>query len=277
MKKILFAAIGMLAGAIMHTTQANAQTVEKPFQPGKKGELYLSWGYNKEWYTASTIHVSQPSLGNNYKFVKVYAADKPGWNEGIFNKAISIPQYNYRVGYFFKDNWAFEINFDHTKYQVKPDQLLHIQGTMNNAPVDKYVPNNDPQVLKYQLNNGANFLLFNIVHRKQLSNFNTNWFNLALLLKGGVGIVIPHVENTIYDQPNDAGFQFGGFAIGGEAAFRATFFKYGFLEYCNKLVGAKYYNLKVYEGRAKQVFGCYEMIANIGASIPLSRQSHKHS
>lgn len=271
MNKCLLAAIGMLAGLTMHTPQATAQnsTLSKQFQPGKKGEFYASWGYNKEWYTASSIHVKQPSLGNDYKFVKVLATDKPGWNEGIFNKAISIPQYNYRVGYFFKDNWAFEINFDHTKYQVKPDQLLHIKGTIDNKPVDDFEPNTDHRILAYQLNNGANFLLFNLVHRKQLTNFNTNWFNLSLLLKGGVGIVIPHVENTIYGESNDAGFQFGGFAIGGEAAVRATLFKYGFLEYCNKLVGARYYNLKVHEGRASQTFGCYEMIANIGVSFPI--------
>jgi hypothetical protein len=273
MKKVLFAALGMLAAMTMHTTQVTAQnnsSLSKEFQPGKRGEFYFSWGYNKEWYTASSIHVKQPSLGNDYSFVKVLATDKPGWDDGLFTKAISIPQYNYRVGYFFKDNWAFEINFDHTKYQVKPDQLLHVKGLVNNVQKDYYVPNNDPQHLYYQLNNGANFLLFNLVHRKQLSNFNSKWFNLSLLLKGGVGVVIPHVENSIFGQENDAGFQFGGFAIGGEAAVRATFFKYGFLEYCNKLVGAKYYNLKVYEGRAKQTFGCYEMIANIGASFPIA-------
>lgn len=255
----------------MCVSQVSAQSQEKLFQPGKKGELYGSWGYNKEWYTASSIHVKQPSLGNDYKFVKVQATDKPGWNEGIFNKAISIPQYNYRVGYFFKDNWAFEINFDHTKYQVKPDQLLHVQGIQGGAPVDKYESNLDHAVLAYQLNNGANFLLFNIVHRKQISNFNAKWFNLSLYLKAGAGVVIPHVQNTIYGKDNDDGFQFGGFCIGGEAAVRATFFKYGFIEYCNKLVGAHYYNLKVFEGRAKQTFGCYEMIANIGFSVPLKK------
>lgn len=274
MNKVLFAAIGMLAGLLhTNTTQAQNKSLSDQFQPGKKGEFYLSWGYNKEWYTSSSIHVKQPSLGNDYKFEKVLATDKPGWNDGLFTKAISIPQYNYRVGYFFKDNWAFEINFDHTKYQVKSDQLLHVKGTMDNQPVDKFIANNvNPQTLTYQLNNGANFLLFNLVHRKQLSNFNSKWFNLSLLLKGGVGIVVPHVENTIFEQSNDAGFQFGGFAIGGEAAVRATFFKYGFIEYCNKLVGAHYYNLKVYEGRAKQTFGCYEMIANIGASFPIAHK-----
>lgn len=271
MKKTVLAALFTMAAAVMCSEKVSAQSQANLFQPGKKGEIYGSWGYNKEWYTASSIHVSQPSLGNDYTFKKVYAADKPGWNTGIFNKALSIPQYNYRLGYFFKDNWAFEVNFDHTKYQVKPDQLLHVVGTQNNQHVDYYIANNDPQVLAYQLNNGANFLLFNIVHRKQLSNFHQKWFNLSLYLKAGAGIVIPHVQNTIFGQDNDQGFQFGGFCIGGEAAVRATFFKYGFLEYTNKLVGAHYYNLEVYQGKAKQTFGCYEMILNVGVAVPLKK------
>ncbi|BAV09052.1 hypothetical protein SAMN05421788_101499 [Filimonas lacunae] len=273
MKKTVKVAFAILAVAVMFTAQVQAQSQEKYFQPGKKGEFYGSWGYNKEWYTASSIHVKQPGLNNDFTFVRVQAKDKPGWDENIFKQAISIPQYNYRVGYWFKDNWAFEVNFDHTKYQVKQDQLLHVKGTIDGKHVDEYRRNDDlanPQ-LQYQLNNGANFLLFNLVHRKQISNFHQKWFNLSLLLKGGVGVVIPHVQNTIFGQDNDQGFQFGGFCIGGEAAVRATFFKYGYLEFCNKLVGAHYYNLKVYQGRAKQTFGCYEMIANIGFSVPLKK------
>ena len=66
----------------------------------RKGEFYFSWGYNKEWYTNSTIKISQPSLANHYKLVNVKGHDHPGWDEGLFGKAISIPQYNYRLGLF---------------------------------------------------------------------------------------------------------------------------------------------------------------------------------
>lgn len=237
---------------------------------GKKGELYLSWGYNKEWYTPSNLHISQPSLGNDYTIRNIYAHDHPGWNQGLFNRAFTIPQYNYRLGYFFKDNWAIEANFDHTKYVVADNQLLHAQGQMDGRAVDTFI-NNRSGFLKYQLNNGANFLLFNLVHRKHLTSFDKDWFDASLLMKGGVGIVIPHVQNTVDGNDNKKGFQFGGFDLGFEAAIRATFFRYAYLEFSNKVLAAQYYNLRVYQGNAKQFFGCYEMILSIGASIPLKK------
>lgn len=242
---------------------------------GKKGQLYFSWGYNKEWYTLSNIHVRQESLGNDYTFRNVIGKDKPGWNDkSIFKQPISIPQYNYRLGYWFKDNWGFEINFDHTKYQVEQQQLLHLEGKMNFLPVDTYLLNRGN--LLWQLNNGANFFLFNIVHRIQVPRLQYKNFNVSLLMKAGVGFVYPHVENTILGQSNSKGFQFGGWDIGAEAALRFTFFKFAYLEYCNKAVYARYSGLKVYEGTARQAFGCYEMIANIGVNFPVCNPKKKN-
>jgi hypothetical protein len=237
---------------------------------GQKGQLYFSWGYNKEWYTKSNIHIRQEGLGNNYTFRNVIGKDKPGWDDkSIFKQAISIPQYNYRLGYWFKDDWAFEINFDHTKFQVEQEQLLQAKGKMNFLPIDTQFINRGN--LKWQLNNGANFFLFNIVRRYQVPRMQYKNFNISLLMKGGIGFVIPHVENTILGNSNDKGFQFGGWDIGLEAALRFTFFKYAYLEYCNKAVYARYSNLKIYEGTARQAFGCYEMIANIGVSFPICK------
>ena len=62
-------------------------------------EVYFSWGYNTEWYTHSSVHVSQPSLGNDYTFKNIKGHDHRGWDEGLFSKALTIPQYNYRLGF----------------------------------------------------------------------------------------------------------------------------------------------------------------------------------
>src|ERR1035437_344580 len=83
-----------------------------------KHRFYFSWGYNKEWYANNDISITQPALNNNYAFVKAKGIDKPGWTTGIFNKALTIPQYNYRLGYRINDKWGVELNFDHTKFQV---------------------------------------------------------------------------------------------------------------------------------------------------------------
>ena len=240
----------------------------------RNGEFYFSWGYNKEWYTHSNIRVMQPELGNDFKFVGVKAHDHPGWDEGLLHLALSIPQYNYRIGYFFnkKKNLAFELNFDHTKY-IFADQKARIQGKLENRQVDTLIDFSEANGFNYFLNNGANFLLFNIVKRSNYYTSNSLNFKLDGLCKVGIGPVIPHVENTFFGKKNDAGFQLGGWNVGVEYALRATFFKFVYLEFCNKLDYAGYSNLKVYKGTARQLFGTYEMILNLGITFPTGKLS----
>lgn len=237
-------------------------------KPGRKREFYFSWGYNKEWYTRSSVRINQPSLGNKYSFVNIKGHDWPGWDDGLFTKALSIPQYNYRLGLFIniKKGIAIEINFDHTKF-IFADQAARVKGTINNKPVDSVVNFSQPDFY-YYLNNGANFLLFNIVKRTYLLKTRSEKLKIDFLGKAGIGPVIPHVENKFFGNANKPNFQFGGWNIGVEAVVKATFFNYVFLEYSNKLDYARYSNLKIYKGTAKHAFGTYEMILSLGVTFP---------
>lgn len=247
----------------------NFSAVAQNKKKERKKEFYFSWGYNKEWYTNSKVKIDQPSLGNHYSFVNIRGHDHPGWDEGLFTKAISIPQYNYRIGLFVnkKKGIAVEINFDHTKF-IFADQQARIKGTLNKRTIDTIVNFQHPNFY-YYLNNGANFLLFNVVKRWQWYMADNEKIKIDLLAKAGIGPVIPHVENRFFGNANKPGFQFGGWNMGVEGAVRATFFNYVYLEYCNKLDYARYSNLKVYEGTAKHAFGTYEMILNLGFTFPV--------
>lgn len=242
----------------------------------KNGSFYLSWGYNTEWYTRSTVHVKQPSLGNDYKLVNVRAHDHPGWDEGLFSKAMTIPQYNYRLGYFFneKQDLAIEINFDHTKYIITDGQQVNIKGNFNGQKVNSTREFSEKEGSFYYLNNGANFLLFNLVKKfKLVKPGPANNLKLDLLAKAGVGPVIPHVENSFWGQKNEPGFQIGGWNTGIETAFRLTAFRYAYLEFAQKFDYARYSHLKVYEGRARQAFGTYELILNLGFTLPTGKHN----
>lgn len=238
----------------------------------RQGEFYFSWGYNTEWYTRSNLHISQPSIGNNYTFTSIRGVDHRGWDEGLFSEALSIPQYNYRLGYIFseKKELGFEINFDHTKF-IFSDQNARIKGTLNYRSVDSSIAFNAANGFYYFLNNGANFLLFNIVKRWHFYRAPSDKIKIDLLGKAGIGPVIPHVQNSLFGHLNDQGFQFGGWNVGVEGALRATFFRTVYLEFCNKLDYARYSNLGIYDGTAKQAFGCYEWILNLGITIPRGR------
>ncbi|MDQ6756284.1 MAG: hypothetical protein M3004_05040 [Bacteroidota bacterium] len=241
----------------------NCQAQDKRIH--RKGEFYFSWGYNKDWYTKSTVKISQPDLGNKYQFKIVSGHDHPGWDEkDFFSKDLTIPQYNYRLGYFFnnKKNLGVEINFDHTKFIITNGQSVKIIGNLNNRFTDSSLIFSEENGFFYYLNNGANFLLFNIVKRWQW--YQNKNIKIDLLVKAGIGPVIPHVENNFFGQRNNPGFQFGGWNTGTEGVIRTTFLNHVYVEFSGKLDYARYSNLKIYKGAAKHAFGTAEVILSIG-------------
>ncbi len=263
------ARIIVVAALAIISSQVSAQKTER------KGEFYFSWGYNKEWYTPTNVSISQPSLNNNYTFQNTQLVDHPGWDEALLTKAISIPQYNYRIGYFIdkSKNLAIEINFDHTKALFKDNQTVHMVGTFNGKQVDSNFvfskTGTGTSQNYYYLNNGANFLLFNIVKRNRFTKLSNNYFELDGLAKVGIGPLIPHVENCLFGKKNNQLFQFGGWNTGVEYALRSTFKKSIYLEFASKLDYAYYYGLDVYQGKAKQSFGTLEFILNLGYTLPM--------
>jgi hypothetical protein len=243
----------------------------------RKHEIYFSWGYNTEWYTHSNIHLSQPALGNDYTFEHVSGHDHRGWDGQFFTKALSIPQYNYRLGYILNEQkgLGIEINFDHTKFIFSDNQLVHIKGTVSHANYDGHVlfsQDKGDSSSYYYLNNGANFLLFNLVKRSRLFSTRDKNLQVDFLGKAGFGPVIPHVENEFFGDKNDPHFQLGGWNIGLEAALRATICKYVYLEYSNKVDYARYSGLRVYDGTVKQAFGTYEMVLSLGFNLPVGKK-----
>lgn len=269
--------LGLCLALLMTSFVTTAQSQNKKSYLGviKNGSLYFSWGYNTEWYTKSNVHVSQPSLNNDYQLKGISAHDHRGWDENFFHTALTVPQYNYRLGYFFneKQDFAFEINFDHTKYIITDNQAARLKGKLGGEQVDKTINFSGEGGFYYFLNNGANFLLFNLVKRFQIYHTDNKYFKIDLLTKAGIGPVIPHVENSFFGKANDPGFQLGGWNAGVETALRVTVLKYAYLEFAQKVDYARYSNLKVYEGRAHQAFGTYELILSLGVTWP----SGKHN
>ena len=151
--------------------------------------------------------------------------------------------------------------------------MIHMVGTYNGAAIDssfifsKTGTGNSRNY--YFLNNGANFLLFNIVKRERFKNLSSKNITIDGLAKFGVGPLIPHVENSLFGQKNDSKFQFGGWNTGAEYVVRSTFYKKLYLEFSGKLDYAMYYNLNVYQGNARQNFGTLEFILSFGYNIPM--------
>lgn len=272
----VFAFAAMVCCTISINSSSLAQTTEKKEKKNKKGSFYISWGYNHEWYTKSDVHIKQTSVGNDYTFLSVSGHDKKGWDKSIFVQQATIPQYNYRIGYYFNDkqDMGFEINFDHTKFIITDNQNIHLKGKLFGAQKDTTIYFSEAQGFYYFLNNGANFLLFNFVKRFPLYSTMDNKFRLDFLGRAGIGPVIPHVQNEFFGVPNDQHFQVGGWNTGLETAVRATIMRYGFIEFSQKVDYARYSGLRIANGgTARQAFGTYELILTAGITLPRGKHN----
>ena len=266
-------------------TASSSESNSKNLDSGFFGsEWYISWGYNKEYWAPSDIHVSQKSLGNDFTLHDVRATDYPQWDTDflIFDKGPTVPQYSLRVGRFLNEErtFALELNIDHSKYSSVIGQTAHVTGTIGNQAVDTHQELTS-SYFRYNLHNGVNHLMVNAVYRLPLLGKTNHTLSLAGLAKGGIGIVLPHAENTIMGKNSDVGkkklgnyvglssgwWQLNGWTIGAEIGFRFVVYAPIFIEFTNKVAFAALYNVPVYQGTASHNLWMEELILSIGVTL----------
>ena len=93
-----------------------------------KGTIFTSWGFNQSAYTMSNLHLS--GNGYNFNLERSKATDnqsKFGSGDYALN-SISIPQYNFKVGYYYKKKWSIAFAVDHMKYIFADQNQVIISG-----------------------------------------------------------------------------------------------------------------------------------------------------
>src|SRR4030095_3440094 len=109
--------------AVLLCGQANAQTTERGSKD-KKGVFYFAFGSHRIFYTPSTIQVIRTSDSYfDFKMIKVKGRDEGGLK---FDEA---PQFSYTIGYYFTNaKLGIEYQYDHIKYFVRQNQVVHLKG-----------------------------------------------------------------------------------------------------------------------------------------------------
>jgi len=239
------------------------------FNEERRGCLYFGVGtgvYTS--YGHSTVHIDQGSLGNNYQMNGLAAT-----NSGT-GASFSPLQLDYRLGYFFTydQKWGAELSYDGNPYYVTDNQKVIIGGTVNGIKQSSTVTFSAANGFKYSLN-GADLILINAVRRFGLFWGGTHKVRLDAFLKVGVGPAMPKPTVSLYGDPNSPKMGFGGWNTGVEAAFRATLFRYGYLEIAAKYDYASLSGMNITDGTAKQNLAITSVIASIGFTIPTT---HEH-
>ena len=165
-----------------------------------KGKFFAYWGWNRASYTDSDIRFK----GNNYDFTlsKVSAEDRQtkfSINNYLNPANITTPQTNYRIGYFFKENYTISIGVDHMKYVVNNDQFVSIDGTINigNSKYDQIYTGQQVQLtkdfLRLEHTDGLNYINMQLYRFDDISRWfglNSESFQALAMLKEGVKLTL---------------------------------------------------------------------------------------
>ena len=126
--------------------------------------IYVYWGYNRDRYSTSDINIY--GKGFNFTIYDVAAHDKQApFSAALYfgPTTLSIPQYNYRAGFFIKDNIHVSVGLDHMKYVMTQNQTVQMSGYIDSSVSQKYagVYNNKtmvmtPDFVQLQHTNGLN-------------------------------------------------------------------------------------------------------------------------
>lgn len=205
--------------------------------PHRKGSFYFAWGYNKNWYSTTDVHVHDASGDYDFTLYNMKAHDHTHFNE-LLKVQPSIPQYGYRIGYWMPNQtWGVELKFDHAKYIVYDDQLVHLKGKIlgENYDCDTVV---SYSFMHLEHTDGANYLMLNGMYRRDL--IQCKHYRLFGVGKFGGGIVIPRSDVVLFNQEWNHCFHVAGQIVGAECGLRSEFWNVFFVEASVKGVFANY-------------------------------------
>jgi len=229
-KSPVFIAILILATQIV--SAQNGPLIEKTNQ---KGKFYVYWGWNRGWYTTSDISFGGPDYDFNLN--KVVAKDRQtpfSLNAYLNPTLITIPQYNFRIGYFISKNYDISFGVDHMKYVVQSDQTVKISGYISSTEreYDGEYENDDIVIeegfLNFEHTDGLNYL--NVEFRRFDNIFDFNKVRINLTEGLGLGALMPKTNSTLLNNERYDDFHLAGYGISAVVAINISFYEIFFIQ-----------------------------------------------
>jgi hypothetical protein len=212
---------------------------QKPKKESNKGKMFVYWGWNRVNYSNSDIHFK----GDNYDFTlsDVVAKDKGtpfSFNDYFNPTRITIPQTNFKIGYFFHDNYSVSIGVDHMKYVMTNGQSVKINGTINTGGnFDKNYANDNitltKDFLQFEHTDGLNYVNVEVKRFDDFSylfGLNNPDFSINLTEGVGVGFLYPKTNATLLENERYDDFNVAGWGISASVGINITFLKHFFVQ-----------------------------------------------
>lgn len=244
MKKIILFLVFLIVAFSANTFAQEAIKVQDKYTAHNKRKFFISWGGNRESYTKSDITFR----GANYNFTleNVVSQDKPkGWHIDYINPArMTIPQTNFRMGYFINDHYSIAIGWDHMKYVLIQDQTVNVTGEIN-FPITEPgalfngTYNHTPTVITsdfmmFEHTDGLNYVNTEFSRHDDISRLfkikNTDKIQINVTEGLGVGLLYPKTNATLLGKTRYDDFHVSGFGTSLKAGLNVTFYKHFYIQ-----------------------------------------------
>ncbi len=212
----------------------------------KKGQYYIYWGYNRANFANSDINFK--GIGYDFTLHDIEAADRPtpfDIHTYFDFSTITIPQFNFHFGYFFKDRWCIQLGSDHMKYVMTNDQMSHISGfispKVSSPSIDinpNYVGNfdhaplliNSNDFLVYEHTDGFNYVSVELDRYSNLWTAKNKIQSVDWLLGAGIGLIVPRTDAHLFTVGQNNYWNVAGYGISLKTGFRTNILKRLFLQ-----------------------------------------------
>ena len=194
----------------------------------RKGAFYFYWGYNRSVYARTNLHFNGPEY--DFTLYDLKGTDRPtrfGW-EYFDPSRFTIPQYNFRLGYYITDRFTISLGSDHMKYVVSANQMTRISGEITDAISEKYggaylnqeiVLTED--LLKFEHSDGFNFSTIDLAYLQPL--FEKGEFSVLLNMGIGGVWIITKTNVKVFGEGLDNDFHIAGYGLAGKVGPRVEF------------------------------------------------------
>lgn len=233
---ILFSVL--LCFSLHSLAQEQIKIVDK-YTAHNKGKFFISWGGNRDSFSKSDITFK----GDNYNFTlyDVEAHDKPkGWHVDYLNPArMTIPQTNFKIGYFISDHYSVSIGVDHMKYVMFQLKAVDIDGYYPNpGTYGEALTNNQvlltEEFLTFEHTDGLNYIHTEISRFDDISKVfrigNTDKIQINLTEGIGAGIIYPKTNTKILGKERHDDFHVSGYGVSMKAGLNITVFKHFYVQ-----------------------------------------------
>ena len=229
---IALAFLGINLGFAQETlsTQQIADTTYLGVKPlSKKGQMFVFWGWNRAGFTNSDIRFK--GAGYDFTLENVVAHDRPSplSLDYVNPGSLSIPQFNFRLGYFIKDNLALVIAQDHMKYVMDQDQLADFKGHISDPVYAGMVQNGqvnlaDKQFLTFEHTDGLNYINIGLEKYQSLSSKKN--VDIVWSYGSGVGMMMPKSNVKLFGNERSDRFHVAGFGADARTNINFIFWKH---------------------------------------------------